>query len=207
MIIERKVLIYARDSYDGGIGNSESWQWARWTLFLICILAVVLFIVSILGLNRKRSQVGIAPIRGTGWITPPSYRQSQREYNRRGNGNDGDYVPQYTATANENDLGYYDDNGEFHLNSKADLYPPPALEETNEGGRSNDSASEVSLERPANAVTRSRRNSADLEAEFDRDFGRGRPNREAIYTPTTNHSSSLEEQVISTPERAKLSNN
>ncbi|EMG46257.1 hypothetical protein G210_3501 [Candida maltosa Xu316] len=37
-----------------------------------------------------------------------------------------DYVPQYTATANENDLGFYDAEGKFHHVEKI-LDPPPPI--------------------------------------------------------------------------------
>ncbi|GAV51637.1 hypothetical protein ZYGR_0AF01080 [Zygosaccharomyces rouxii] len=204
MIIERSELIYARDFYDDDNG---SWTWARWSLFAIFVLAIVIFIVSIFGLNRRRRQAGRAPIRGTAWITPPSYRQSQREHDRR---NDSDYVPQYTATANENDLGYYDENGEFHLNSKGELYPPPSSPPplgTNEEPGSTKLNSSASLTRPENAVTRDRHSSLDVEAEFERDFGRGRPHTETLYTAATDNSGSMEKQQIFSPERAKMTEN
>ncbi|CAR25640.1 hypothetical protein ZYGR_0A02050 [Zygosaccharomyces rouxii] len=202
MIIEKTGLIYARDFYDGDDDvSNESWKWARWTLFVIFILAIVMFIVGVVGLNRRRKQVGRAPIRGTAWITPPSYRQSQRDHDRR---EDSEFVPQYTAKANENDLGYYDENGEFHLNSKGEFYPPPSSPPPNETSEEPRSNSSMSLTRPENAVTRDRHNSSDVEAEFDRDFGRGRPHTETLYTAATNNSSSVEKQHISTPERAKM---
>ncbi|GCE99650.1 hypothetical protein ZYGM_000697 [Zygosaccharomyces mellis] len=196
MIIERDRLNYARDFYDD---NNDSWNWARWCLFIIFVLAIVIFIISIFGLNRRRSQTGRAPIRGTAWITPPSYRQSQREHHRENHSN---YVPQYTATANENDLGYYDENGEFHLNSKGELYPPPPLE-TNEPG-SNKLNSSVSLTRPENAVTRDHHSSLDVETEFDRDFGRGRPHIETLNVKPADNSGSVEKQQMFSPERAKM---
>lgn len=189
MIIERNKLMYPRDFYDG---DNDSWNWARWTLFAVFVLAVIVFIVSIFGLNRRRRLAGRAPIRGTSWITPPSYRQSQREQDKR---KERDYVPQYTAMANENDLGYYDENGQFHLNGKNELSPPPF--ESSEEPDSNKLNSSVPLERPEEAVTRDRYNSLDMEAEFDRDFGMGRPQAQTLYTAPTNNSGSVEKQQIS----------
>ncbi|CDH16190.1 related to Protein RCR2 [Zygosaccharomyces bailii ISA1307] len=202
MLIQKNTLLYARD--EGDLDDSwggSSWEWGRWILFAIFIVAIALLGLCMTRVNRRRYRMGRAPIRGTAWFTPPSYRQSQRDYNRASNTAE-DYVPQYTATANEHDLGYYDENGEFHLNGKAEaLAPLPA------GTRENESISIHSLERPDNAVTREPHNSPGLDFDFDRDFRRGRPTTETLYASPTSNSSSVEVQRISTPERAKVAKN
>lgn len=71
-------------------------------------------------MRRKRGQ---EPLRYVSWLTPPSYRQSEAQ-RRRNAVPVADYVPPYTEEANENDLGYYDAEGVFHVNSKAQ--PPPS---------------------------------------------------------------------------------
>lgn len=198
MLILTKSVLYARDDNMDDSWGGSSWEWGRWILFAIFIVAIALLGLSMIRVNRRRSIAGRAPIRGTAWFTPPSYRQSQREYNRSGDAVH-DYVPQYTATANEHDLGYYDEGGKFHLNSKAESPPhPTAYTGENDTG---------SLVRPDNAVTREPQNSREADFDFDRDFRRGRPNTETLYTSPTSNSSSVELQRISTPERAKIAKN
>lgn len=57
-------------------------------------------------------------------MTPPSYIQSQGQYNQPNqNLRDPDvptnYVPAYTAEATDYDMGYYDNTGKFHANPHA----------------------------------------------------------------------------------------
>lgn len=169
--IKREVLpiLYARDDNDDyfGYGGTSSWVWGRWILFVIFVVFILAIGVCTARVNRKRRTMGQAPIRGTAWMTPPSYRQSQRQYNGSAGRVVEDFVPQYTETANEQDLGYYDEHGEFHLNSKAEYLPPPTLvQETR-------SDSSESLERPRAAVTRDSPSSdLDLDLDMNRDFGR-----------------------------------
>lgn len=71
--------------------------------------------------NKKRGSNGLQPLYGTRWMTPPSYVQSQSQYNQptsRNHTSDqpANYVPTYTETANDQDMGYYDENGQFHEN-------------------------------------------------------------------------------------------
>ncbi|KAH3901057.1 Rcr1p SCDLUD_002531 [Saccharomycodes ludwigii] len=129
------------DFWDDGDGDGDymnsHWEWARWIFFVLFVVAVIFIILGTIRANIMRARRGQAPIRGTSWMTPPSYLQSQQEYNRTTHnsrrtrrGRNEDYVPAYTQEANENDLGYYDDKGIFHVNSKAEpLSPPPPLEE------------------------------------------------------------------------------
>ncbi|QLQ80360.1 hypothetical protein HG537_0D03610 [Torulaspora globosa] len=150
-LYERTVIV--TDNFD----SSSGWVWGRWILFVIFVICIIAVGLGTARINRRRRDLGQAPIRGTAWMTPPTYRQSQRQYNGPAEGS-VDYVPQYTATANDQDLGYYDEYGEFHLNAKAEGQAPPTLRETV-------SDSSESLERPRAAVTR---DSSDFDQEFRR---------------------------------------
>ncbi|CCE78690.1 Piso0_000718 [Millerozyma farinosa CBS 7064] len=93
---------------------------ARWAFFAIFIILIIIVIIGTLRVNKKRAKHGIDPLYGTRWMTPPSYIQSQSQYNRSHGGDSmsvhNNYVPTYTAEATENDMGYYDSNGKFHPN-------------------------------------------------------------------------------------------
>ncbi|QLL34441.1 hypothetical protein HG536_0G03030 [Torulaspora globosa] len=153
-LYERTVVV--TDNFD----SSSGWIWGRWILFVIFVICIIAVGLGTARINRRRRTMGQAPILGTAWMTPPSYRQSQRHYNGPVEGSE-DYVPQYTATANDQDLGYYDEHGEFHLNSKAEAQAPPAMT-----GETVSDSSE-SLERPRAAVTRDSY-SSDLDQDFRR---------------------------------------
>lgn len=147
--------VVVTDNFD----SSSGWLWGRWILFVIFVICIIAVGLGTARINRRRRAMGEAPIRGTAWMTPPSYRQSQRQYN--GPEGSEDYVPQYTATANDQDLGYYDEHGEFHLNAKAEAQAPPTLT------RETVSDSSESLERPRAAVTRD-----SYSEDFDQEFRR-----------------------------------
>ncbi|CCE78105.1 Piso0_000718 [Millerozyma farinosa CBS 7064] len=93
---------------------------ARWAFFAIFIILILIVIIGTLRVNKKRAKQGINPLYGTRWMTPPSYIQSQSQYNRSHGGDNmsvrNNYVPTYTAEATENDMGFYDSNGKFHPN-------------------------------------------------------------------------------------------
>ncbi|ONH66408.1 Protein RCR2 [Cyberlindnera fabianii] len=95
---------------------SNTWTWARWILFVLFIVGIIIVILSAIRVNKRRGLEGRAPIMGTAWITPPSYQQSQRQQTQQ-----EPYVPPYTAQANDQDLGYYDAQGQFHTNTKAQM--------------------------------------------------------------------------------------
>lgn len=107
------------DKRDYGDGWSDSGG-ARWAFFAIFIVLVLIVVVGTLRVNKKRSRQGVQPIYGTRWLTPPSYRQSQTVYNTR---NEPDittnYVPTYSERAGDTDMGYYDNEGNFHANPNA----------------------------------------------------------------------------------------
>lgn len=102
-----------------GDGWSDSGG-ARWAFFGVFIVLVIIVVIGTLRVNKRRSRQGIQPIYGTRWLTPPSYRQSERVYNNR---NDLDvptnYVPTYSEQAGDTDMGYYDNEGNFHPNPNA----------------------------------------------------------------------------------------
>ena len=103
------------NSWTGGGG-------ARWAFFAVFIVLILIVVLGTIRVNKKRSQQGIQPIYGTRWMTPPSYVQSQTQYNQP-NTRDPDmptnYVPAYSAEATEYDMGYYDNSGKFHANPNA----------------------------------------------------------------------------------------
>lgn len=143
-------FLFKRDDDDGMFlsddPNSSSWQWGRWILFILFIVGFLAVFIFTITANRRRRYNGQAPIRGTAWMTPPSYRQSEQQYHGNTQRVVEDYVPEYTEEANINDLGYYDERGEFHPNGKAEYLPPPPLVQQVD---SNDSAD---MERPQRAV-------------------------------------------------------
>lgn len=77
-------------------------------------MAILVVVLAAIRINKRRGQEGREPIRGTAWITPPSYTQSQHN-----NQQQQPYVPPYSEQANDNDAGYYDNQGNFIPNLKA----------------------------------------------------------------------------------------
>lgn len=120
-----------RDIY----GGSDWSGGARWAFFGIFLVLIIVLMIGTLKINRNRARQGISPIYGTRWMTPPSYFQSQGQYNQPTSGEvdmPNVYVPTYTATANDNDMGYYDAQGNFHANpnSKGPELPESAHRRT-----------------------------------------------------------------------------
>lgn len=131
------VNINIRDDWgDSAWSNSGL---ARWAFFAIFVVLIILVLLGTIRVNRKRARQGLQPMHGTSWMMPPSYRQSQNQYHQPDHVRDPDlpsaYVPTYTATANDMDLGYYDANGQFHANPNAKTAvpkPPEAYQTTTE---------------------------------------------------------------------------
>ena len=147
--IAKYLYIRYNDGYYTSIwGDSTSWEWGRWVFFVIFVVFLLALLFFIVKVNKRRRIVGQTPIRGTAWMTLPSYRQSERQYTGNPGGVVEECVPKYTQTANEEDLGYYDERGEFHVNDKSEYLPPPPLVAGLDPGTSN------SPERPHRAVTR-----------------------------------------------------
>jgi hypothetical protein len=110
--------------------------------------------MSALRINKRRGQQGIEPIRGTAWITPPSYIQANQQRQEP-------FVPPYTEEANDNDMGYYDNTGAFHVNSKAKEAPAYHLNTL--------VPDQTGVSAPQAAVTS---RSTDPLQSFNRDFNR-----------------------------------
>lgn len=120
--------INKRDGYyDGG-----NWAGgARWAFFAIFLVLIIIVVLGTIRINKSRSRQGQQPIYGTRWMTPPSYFQSQNQYNqptRQDPDMPNAYVPTYTEQAGEYDMGFYDNHGVFHPNenTKGPLYPEAA---------------------------------------------------------------------------------
>ncbi|CAB4253160.1 similar to Saccharomyces cerevisiae YDR003W RCR2 Vacuolar protein that presumably functions within the endosomal-vacuolar trafficking pathway [Maudiozyma barnettii] len=176
MIIDNKILLFIRDTTDSDNNGttiiddpwgSSTWRWGRWILFVIFVAFILILVIATARANRRRYVRGVAPIRGTSWLTPPSYRQSENTYVGTSQRAVVDYVPEYTEEANENDLGYYDERGEFHTNDKTTYIPPPKLETANEPHSLSGSPL---LERPSPAVLRdtSTVSTPDIGLDFSR---------------------------------------
>lgn len=108
-----------------GLSCSSQWEWARWVIFVVFMVILLAFIITTVRINHLRRKRGQQPLRYVSWLTPPTYRQSEGRRSRNAVPA-ADYVPAYTEEANENDLGYYDAQGIFHVNSKAQ--PPPPID-------------------------------------------------------------------------------
>ncbi|CEP64246.1 resistance to Congo red protein LALA0_S10e05820g [Lachancea lanzarotensis] len=113
------VILNKRFGYYGTSYSSSSWVWGRWLLFIVLGVGIVLWIFMI---NVRRRRNGVNPIRGTAWLAPPSYGVSQNQYNLP---TDQNPVPEYSATANVNDAGFFDQNGKFHRTQDASMQGPP----------------------------------------------------------------------------------
>ncbi|KAK6884664.1 Protein RCR1 [Candida tropicalis] len=123
-----------RDDWDDSVwSNSGS---ARWAFFAIFVVLIIIVLLGTIRVNKKRARQGLQPMHGTSWMMPPSYRQSQNQYHQPDHVRDPDlpsaYVPTYTATANDMDLGYYDADGQFHANpnAKSAIPKPPQVYQT-----------------------------------------------------------------------------
>ncbi|CAI4056268.1 hypothetical protein SUVZ_02G1220 [Saccharomyces uvarum] len=180
--------------YYGTSFGSSSWQWGRWILFVLFIAAILIIIMYTALINKRRRRIGRAPIRGTAWLTPPSYGQSQQQHTGNVQQRTDDYVPEYTETANEHDLGYYDQRGEFHPNDKVAQVSP--VQECS-------SESINSLERPPAAVVH-QPNSSDLEYDLTRPNNRQVPVASGMEGQTQESLEVSGTEEITPPGRAKL---
>ena len=150
------------------------WKWQKWSLFAIFVVLMALLIAATVRTNYNRIKHGEQPIRGTAWLTPPSYQQSERQYNHDDGVHVGRHnnrrqreenIPTYTEEVGEEDLGFYDANGVFHENVKGKMMSPPdittgastvPLHEEMSDPNETDSESVFGLERPEHAASRQR---------------------------------------------------
>ncbi|EMG50536.1 RCR1 Protein RCR1 [Candida maltosa Xu316] len=136
---ETTLISLGRRDWNDGTYWSNSGG-ARWAFFAIFVVLVIIVLLGTLRVNKKRARHGLQPVYGTRWMTPPSYRQSQNQYQQPDHRRDPDlpsaYVPTYTATANDQDLGYYDTTGQFHPNpnAKSPIPHPPEVHQVNPRG-------------------------------------------------------------------------
>lgn len=78
-----------------------------------CLIAAgIIMLLFIRWFSAKKVRHGEQPLPMTGWMVPPSYYQSQQQYNQPTN-NEGPPVPTYNQQPGEQDAGYYDSNGNF----------------------------------------------------------------------------------------------
>ena len=100
------------------VSTNTKWIYGGILLGLVGIFFLLL-IIGAFCTNIKRLKMGRQPVYGTSWLTPPSYWQSQHDYNTNRGEEPDEYVPTYSEIPNENlELGFYDDRGEFHLSSQ-----------------------------------------------------------------------------------------
>ncbi|KAL3241072.1 Rcr2p [Nakaseomyces bracarensis] len=189
IIIEKRygpTYYTSSDSDDDSFGSS-AWEWGRWILLAILVGAMSIFTLMTFTANRRRAHRGQAPIYGTAWMTPPSYRQSQAAYNQN-HVVDQENVPMYTERANEHDLGYYDNQGVFHKNEDAKFpapnVPPPAFGSTS-GTTGAPVVVDEDLQAPESAYLRT---NDDIDLEFRR------PSQPNIRRTITGPSSSATEE-------------
>lgn len=107
---------------DGNTTNNHPNR-SIWIVFLSIFGVVVVVCILMAFVNTKRLGSGRRPVYGTSWLTPPSYWQSQRDYNTNRGEEPDENVPTYSERPNEAvDLGFYDQQGEFHLSGPAAEY-------------------------------------------------------------------------------------
>lgn len=116
MFIHTTPDLVRRDWYYSSNGGARY----AFLAFLVAVVVVVLLTTCII--NVRRIKAGRRPIVSR-YLAPPSYIQSQREYN----GGQQQQLPTYTEEANPmQDVGYYDEHGNFvAAKTGDDSYPPP----------------------------------------------------------------------------------
>lgn len=63
--------------------------------------------------SRRRARQGRQPLYGTAWMVPPSYNQSQHEYNNQAYGGPAPAPPYGAGPGANHQDGYYDTNGNW----------------------------------------------------------------------------------------------
>lgn len=157
--------------------DSSSWEWGRW---LLLALLVVGLLVSIFLMNFHRRKHGNQPIVGTSWLAPPpSYFQSQRQNRYNDPAVNEQPLPLYTANANQNDLGYYDNEGKFVPTSpENDYYQGFPIANANTGDnipQGNDTTANNHSQNPAGLYSQSGGGTQGSSTVYDEDVDLTRP--------------------------------
>ncbi|CCD25940.2 Rcr1p NDAI_0G01640 [Naumovozyma dairenensis CBS 421] len=135
-----RTTIYTATSTSKVISQSytdpeDSGEFGKWFGVAIAgiVGAVLLIIIVFSIINSIRNRRKERPITGTSWI--PTYNVPSTDTTFKNCRDEEDFVPQYTERVNMNDLGYYDERGDFHRNEDVRTYdgnknsqiPPPAF--------------------------------------------------------------------------------
>lgn len=63
--------------------------------------------------SRRRARQGRQALYGTGWMVPPSYHQSQQQYDQQAYGGSAPAPPYMAGDTTGHQQGYYDTNGNW----------------------------------------------------------------------------------------------
>lgn len=98
---------------------------------MACIIALgIVVILMIRWYSARKVRRGQDPVPLTGWMLPPSYHQSQRQYNQPTRPSpEGAPVPPYQPEPGAHDAGYYDANGNFIFKHEQDDFPQAHVRE------------------------------------------------------------------------------
>lgn len=97
------------DCYGWSCSGNSGWNnWGRWILLALIIGVFLISFLLVCTTNKRRLNRGQQPITGTSWIVPPSYNQSEQQYQSQA-------APPYNPNANSDPTaaGYYDQSGNF----------------------------------------------------------------------------------------------
>ncbi|KAG5357311.1 Protein RCR2 [Yarrowia sp. C11] len=109
---------YYSDCYGWGCDGNSGWNsWGRWILLALIIGVFLISFLLVCTTNKRRLNRGQQPITGTSWIVPPTYHQSEQQYQSQA-------APPYNPNANSDPTaaGYYDQSGNFVNTSQQGTY-------------------------------------------------------------------------------------
>lgn len=112
--------------------NSGWYTYGRWVLLGVLVAVAIIALLLIRWYSSKKVRHGEHPLPMTGWMVPPSYYQSQQQYNQPTT-NDGPPVPTYNQQPGAQDAGYYDSSGNFISKQENDDFPPAHMRPDNTG--------------------------------------------------------------------------
>ncbi|ANB15216.1 Rcr2p [Sugiyamaella lignohabitans] len=120
------------NTWNGVCVNSGWGTWGRWVLLAAIIVVFIILALLMRAYSSRRVRSGKAPVAGTGWMVPPSYYQSQQQYDNQG----PPAAPPYNPNLGHGDAGYYDNQGNFVEHNQppaAEYAPPPGPPPPNHG--------------------------------------------------------------------------